>query len=688
MDLQTSPYLFIYSEKSRVLTPVMDHAGKFHELKPAILDFLSDKNFDHKNTYPLSLNGEQFELSRIPTEKGDTFIFIMPRLAQATFIKAGIDQIIREQQQSLFEFIKLKSFSDSMVKDMYQEICVTLAKLVECDRVSIWVFNEDKSILQCKNAFLTATTEHIAGAELQKAGHPIYFEQIEKARFMAISDVELDYRTKDFIKDVKSLLDVPIVLSSGIGGVICCETFDKKEWSEFDQIWAGMLADMISFLLERSNRMEVEEKMMQLAYFDPQTGLLNHHTFLEQIEKEARKLKPGKKSTIIYFELDQFNHIQDALGYGSGEEVVKITADRLKKAMADKGLVSRIGFGHFAVYIEEDLAEAMINKVSKDLLKPMYVQGQDVYITYSYGISIYPDHGDSVKMCVQHAQVALNSGKRHNLRSVKVQFSNEMASETKENLLAEMNLRKGLDLNEFELYYQPQINSYTGKISGLEGLIRWNHPEKGLIFPNFFIDLAESTGLIVPIGEWVIEQACSQLEKWYLIGEQNLTISVNISPRHFLHSGITRFLHSCLRKYKINPQQLVIEITENVALQDFESVKERITEIRSLGFLVSIDDFGTGFSAFQYLQHFPVQEIKIDRQFIRNIANDNVSMGIAKTIIDLAKILQLNVVSEGVETKEQWQILKELGCPILQGYYFSKPKPISELSDWLSALQK
>ena len=325
-----------------------------------------------------------------------------------------------------------------------------------------------------------------------------------------------------------------------------------------------------------------------------------------------------------------------------------------------------------------------MTKVNEELNLPMVVQEQDVYMTHSYGISVYPDNGNDAKMCIQMAQVALNTGKKTHAREVKARFNKKMFHLMEDDLLVEMNLRKGLDLNQFELYYQPQIDCETGKIVGFEGLIRWNHPERGLIPPREFINLAESTGLILPIGEWVIRQAFTKLEKWKKNQDENLTLSINISPRHFLHRTIFTYFKDCLNEFDVNPEQLIVEITESVAMEDFETVKKRITELRTLGISVSIDDFGTGFSAFRYLQHFSIQEIKIDRQFIRDITKNEKSMSIAKTIIDLAKMLNINVVSEGVETQEQWKILKALGCPQLQGFYFSKPMPNSDLRQWIS----
>jgi EAL domain-containing protein (putative c-di-GMP-specific phosphodiesterase class I) len=258
-----------------------------------------------------------------------------------------------------------------------------------------------------------------------------------------------------------------------------------------------------------------------------------------------------------------------------------------------------------------------------------------------------------------------------------------MIEVSKSDLQVEMNLRKGLDFNEFMLFYQPQTNCQTNQVVGFEALIRWNHPERGLVSPIEFISLAESTGLILPIGEWVIREAFKQLQEWKKQGRNQFTLSVNISPRHFLHERLAPFLETCLQEYEIHPDKLMIEITENVAMKDYVAVQGRIKELRDLGFSVSIDDFGTGFSAFVYLQHFQIQEIKIDRNFIREIVENPKSFAIVKTIVELAKHLKLRVITEGIETKEQLEMVRNIGCEIIQGYYYSKPLPIHEIEDWL-----
>ncbi|MCJ8007622.1 EAL domain-containing protein [Lederbergia wuyishanensis] len=691
-----APCILLFNRENQSFSLVHDRNNIFEQYQSTITSKLLKMKSGSVKETELFIGDRLFDVSSSSLSNNEILYIILPHIEKGLFEAVEMEKTLRDQQQRLFDLAKAKTISKAEIQSMLRELCETISLLINCDRVGIWIFNEDQTILTCRNLYDRKSHRHLLGVELESMKMPRYFKEIVKNRSLAVTDTETDSRVADLnngyfqqMGGVKSLLDVPLILSKGIGGVLCCESFSTKSWSELDQTIAGMLADMVSFIFERINWIEEEGKMLELAYIDPLTGLSNHHAFLEQVDTMMNELKPGEKRLMVYLQLDQFNSIQDVLGYSSGDEVILTTARRLQESIQSKGLVSRIGFGHFALFLpassDGEVKCVSMEEIAKNLHAPMFIQGQDVYVTHSYGVSIYPDHGQDANKCIQMAQVALNTAKKKYARSVQARFTEDMINMIEDDLLAEMNLRKGLDLNEFELYYQPKINSFTGEIIGFEALIRWNHPEKGLIPPLNFIELAESTGLIMAIDEWVIENAFKQLEKWKECGENNYTLSINISPRHFLHSRLNQFLKECLDKYEVNPCQFVIEITENVAMEDFERVKNRIAELQNLGFSVSIDDFGTGFSAFHYLQHFPIQEIKIDRQFIRDIANNEVSKGIAKTIIDLAKLLNLNVVSEGVETIEQWRTLKKLGCPQLQGFYFSKPMPITELDSWLTS---
>ncbi len=698
MDEQQAPCVLLYHMQSRIYTAISDRSNVLKENSKQIEQQFKWVNEATDKSFHMDLGDRCYEVTAVPFQQDSILIYMFPHNKGELYLSMEHEKMLRLQQHQLFELAKSKMISQGAIQSLIEDICETISSVMDSDRVSIWLFNEKNTVLNCQYSYNRHTNEeYFSEWTLELKDLPMYFEQILNKRFFVVEDVMADQRVSglkqmDFYQrdKIHSLLDTPIVLSTGIKGVLCCESFSKRKWSELNQAIVGTFVDMISFLFERLQRIELEEEIRKLAYVNQLTGLSNHHAFLELVNEEMLKMNPNEKGFMVYLKLDQFTNIQDVLGHSGGDEVIIHTANRMQELFYHNGILGHIGFDHFAIFLSrtnDHLTADSIEQMTNQLLQPMYVMRQEVYMTHSYGVSIYPDHGKDAKSCLQTAQIALNMGRKRNIRNVKAIFTDDMLTVMADDLNVEMNLRRALDLDEFELYYQPQIDCQSGKVIGFESLIRWNHPERGLVSPVEFINLAESTGLIIPIGEWVITQAFQQLEKWNVNKQVEFTLSVNISPRHFLDVRLYDFLKQSLETYQVNPKNLNIEITENVAMEGLTQVQYRMSKLHELGITVSIDDFGTGFSAFQYLQHFPVQGIKIDRQFIRDIAENEKSMGITKTIIDLGKMMKLNIISEGVETVEQWEILKKLGCPQLQGYYFSKPMPLKEIENWLNQYQ-
>ncbi|WP_285846906.1 putative bifunctional diguanylate cyclase/phosphodiesterase [Sporosarcina luteola] len=603
--------------------------------------------------------------------------------------------IILEELQKIQEFIftqaKRSDLSRQSIAPIIEELCIRISRIMACDRVSIWLFNEERTSLTAQSILHTNGSSHTAGEVIYAEELPSYFEAVQQVRILAIADVSTDPATRELYQhayydggEVKSIIDASIILSKGIGGVVCCESTRPRNWSYLDRVLAASIADMLSFVFDRLERIEVEEHVHRLAYTDLLTGIDNQYSFTEKVTKQIGEFENGQRGAFVYLVMDQFTEVQGVLGPDGAEKLLQITANRLKTQFPHPAQTGRLAFDHFVIFIpfdgELECEMARIERVVNRLKRPMHVSGQEVYMTFSYGASIYPEHATNVKYGIQAAYMALQSGKEASNRKGGNLYDPEMHTYLKETMLSEMNLRRGLDLNEFKLHYQPQVNCRTGEVIGFEALIRWQHPERGLIFPGEFIELAESTGLITPIGEWVIKQAAGQIRDWIEQGLRNATVSVNLSPRHFLHHNLPFYLEKCVTEANIKPKSIVLEITENVALEDTEAVANRINLLREMGYSVSIDDFGKGYSAFIYLQHFPIQQIKIDRQFINGLGNDPKSSGIVQTIIHLAEMLGLQTIGEGVETKQQWDLLKQFGCSELQGYYFSRPVPVEEIN--------
>lgn len=599
---------------------------------------------------------------------------------------------LQKKQEFIFMWAKQSDLSRQSIALLLEELCVRVSKIMACDRVGIWLFNENGTALNAQSLYNRNKLSHTSGEVLHADELPSYFEAVLKKRILAISDVSVEPATKElktapFCVDgeVKSLIDASIILSKGIGGVVTCDSTELRKWTYFDRVLAASIADMLSFIFDRLERIEVEEHVRKLAYTDLLTGLDNQYAFTEKVMAQIQSFKDGQRGVFVYLVMDQYTEMQGVLGHDGADQMLTITANRLKTLFPSPAQTARLAFDHFVIFspIKDDVEFEMgrLERTINRLKNPMQICGQEVYMTFSYGVSIYPEHATNVENGIQAASMALRSGKEVANRRSGNLYNPEMHTYLKETMLSEMNLRRGLEMNEFKLHYQPQVNCRTGEVSGFEALIRWQHPERGLIFPGEFIELAESTGLIIPIGEWVIKQAACQIREWDEQGLKNATVSVNLSPKHFLHDDLPFHLHKCITEANIKPKSLVLEITENVALEDTKAVANRINLLREMGYSVSIDDFGKGYSAFIYLQHFPIQQIKIDRQFINGLGNDPKSSGIVQTIIHLAEMLGLQTIGEGVETKQQWDLLKQFGCSELQGFYFSRPVPVNEINE-------
>ena len=597
------------------------------------------------------------------------------------------------QQQVLFNQAKELNLTKESMSEVLLEFCAQISEIMQSQRVSIWLFNDDQTEL---DEYITFTVGNIAVPHIKKLttenAQP-YFNKIKSNRVNAVVDIEtcevLQSLPQGYFDDTQmgSLLDASIIMSRGIGGMLCCESIERREWTELDEVICAAVADMLSFVFDRMNRIEMEGKMYELAYTDPLTGIDNENAFIEKVNHRIHHSNDEELGAFLYMKLDQFAAIQSVCGSFGTQLILRETSIRLNRSFPTDSIIARIAFDHFIIYTthnhNENQNRIRMESILNTMREPISVNGLDVHLTFSYGVALFPDHVTNAYEGIQAAKTALDTSRKKGVRKTRAMYIPEMSQQWKESMQSEMNLDKALELNQFCLYYQPQVESISHRMTGAEALIRWNHPELGLLSPASFIGIAETTGLITLIGEWVIQQACMQLRKWEKQGLGHLTISVNISPIQFLEQHFPVFLKSCLDMYDITPDNLVLEITENVAFEDFDRVKSQMSSVRKLGFPISVDDFGTGYSAFIYLQHLSVQEVKIDRQFVKDIETDVKSRAIVRAILTLAKSLHMHTVAEGVETEGQLKRLEEMGCFEIQGYYFSKPVPIKKLDEMI-----
>ncbi|MFC4183972.1 putative bifunctional diguanylate cyclase/phosphodiesterase [Saccharococcus thermophilus] len=428
------------------------------------------------------------------------------------------------------------------------------------------------------------------------------------------------------------------------------------------------------------------ERLTRLALYDTLTNVPNRHLLEKRLESIIRMSKKHNQSfALLFLDLDRFKNINDTLGHRVGDILLKETAQRLKGLLRKQDTIARFGGDEFVIILPnlKHIREAvyMAEKIVESLKRPFYFNHQEMYISTSIGISVYPFDGTDKETLIRMADRAMYQAKK-NGRNQYALYHDEMHSDGKQLFQLETALRKALDRGEFELYYQPQLDIKTKQIRAVEALIRWNHPEKGFISPGMFIPLAEESGLITPMSDWIMLQACEHLKQLQL-HFPNVKMSINISPIYFQQIDFLEKLQKTIESVNVNPRLIELELTESAVMPHAEQSVERLTMLKTMGISVAIDDFGTGFSTLSYLHRFPIDILKIDQSFTKQLSQYQEDSAIVEAIIMMAHSLRIQVVAEGVETKKQYQVLEKQCCDFVQGYYVSKPMPISELYEFL-----
>ncbi|MBS4175570.1 bifunctional diguanylate cyclase/phosphodiesterase [Bacillus sp. FJAT-49736] len=449
----------------------------------------------------------------------------------------------------------------------------------------------------------------------------------------------------------------------------------------------GQIKRLDGIITDITEQKSAEEKITYLAYHDYLTGLPNRVKFEKVLKELIEFSKENSKSfTVIFLDMDRFKHINDSLGHGIGHKLLVQVADRLKEIIPNSRLISRIGGDEFGIlltehYNQKDLAE-IGEKINLGIRKPFIVNDYELYITASIGICQYPFDGEDADTLLQNTDRALYRAKDLGKDNFQI-FSLSKSNDSSRSFLLEKDLRKALAEDEFCIHYQPRIDVKTRKMISAEALIRWEHPEWGLIYPGDFIPLAEESGLIIDIGDWVVRNVCQQLKRWQKNALQVVPISVNISPKSFLRSNWSKSISVILQQTAVDPSYLEFEITENILMQNEKVVIDSIKSFKERGIKFALDDFGTGYASITYLKMFQFEYVKIDRSFIQNLEIGSVDAAIAKAIIDLAHGLNMKVVAEGIETTKQLDIIRKFNCDEVQGFLFSKPVDKNQFESFL-----
>ena len=432
-----------------------------------------------------------------------------------------------------------------------------------------------------------------------------------------------------------------------------------------------------------TDRQRAQEQIAHMARHDALTDLPNRVLLRERLEHELKRVKRGECLAMLCLDLDHFKSVNDTLGHPIGDELLKLVADRLRGCTREPDTIARLGGDEFAIImtqLQQPADAAVLAKRVRDaIIKPYQIDGHQIISDISIGISIAPIDGTEPDRLLKNADLALYGAKAEGRGTYRF-FEQEMDTRMKARRDLELDLRNALAQDEFEIYYQPLVNLQTNEISAFEALLRWKHPDRGLISPAEFIPIAEETGLIIPIGEWVLATACKEAVNW----PDHVKVAVNLSPAQLKSRNVVKVVTEAIAASGMTASRLQLEITESILMQNTFATLATLHELRKLGVQIAMDDFGTGYSSLSYLRSFPFDKIKIDRSFIQDLANGAEPHAIVNAVAGLAKCLNMVSTAEGVETQQQFEALQAMGCTEMQGYLFSKARPAAEVGQFFA----
>jgi len=504
---------------------------------------------------------------------------------------------------------------------------------------------------------------------------------------LVIGDLTADPRFLDspLVKlGVRSGIQVPIFGTSGTFGILSAHALEARHFSEEDVTFLQSIANILAVAIERKS---AEQRLAYLAQFDALTGLPNRHLFHDRLlQTIAHARRSGHPMAVLFIDLDRFKLVNDTQGHSAGDKLLKEAAARLSECVRGVDTVGRFGGDEFGAIVS-DLSKPgdaglVAQKVLDSISRPFMLDARDTYVSASIGITLFPADGDNPEALVMNADTAMYRAKEQG-RNTYQYFTREMNERALARVQMEAAMRRAIEGREFLLHYQPRVDLKNRLICGFEALLRWRHPEKGLVLPGEFVSILEDTGLIVPVGEWVLREVCEQVQAWQREGLAVKPVTANLSARQFQEKNFEATVRRVLRETRVDPSLIQFELTESLLMSDPEGAARTLRGLKDSGLKISVDDFGTGYSSLAYLKRFPIDALKIDRSFVRDITTDPEDATITLAIIGLAHNLKLRVVAEGVETREQLELLTADGCDEMQGYLFSVPETAQECAKML-----
>jgi len=584
--------------------------------------------------------------------------------------------------------------SHESISDAFRKATEISSTTLNVNRVSIWLYNEARTSIECRARYISGEGNS-SGELLLRADFPHYFSAIDTGRRLVISDARTDPATCELTEpyleqnNIYSLLGVPIFYDGNIVGVVCHEHIgDFRVWTTNEQEFSSLIASDISLSLEIDKRKLIEKNLEHQAFHDSLTGLPNRALLLDRIEQTIIHAKRNLSLlAILFLDLDNFKQINDSFGHSIGDTVLISISARLKKVLRESDTIARLGGDEFIILLSEiekiEEIDEITAKIFDSIRQPLVIKGSELFVTTSIGVSVFPNDGTTPEIMLRNADAAMYRAKEKGRNSYEY-YTGDMTGKALEKVQMIANLNRALENDELEVYYQPQYDIQKKQLVGLEALIRWNHADLGFIAPEKFLPAAEESGLIVSLDRWVMHTSLHQMKAWSDAGLVLGRLSLNLTMQQIDQFDFLEFLIKLMKETGCEGQSIGFEITEGQLMKNPERTIELLDCISELGIEISIDDFGTGYSSLAYLKKLPVDTLKIDKEFIRDITEDEDDASIVKSVIALAKSMRIAVLAEGVETSDQLSFLKKEGCTLIQGYYLSQPKPAADIPALIS----
>jgi diguanylate cyclase (GGDEF)-like protein len=620
-------------------------------------------------------------------------------------IQSRTQLIERNKKQELQRLRKVETFQDALVElsqknstsliDALNHATRISSETMLVQQVSAWRFEDDRNSIVCQSQYVLGKGLSDPDVKMCRRDYPGYFKAVDSGRLLVIDDVSENPITSEIHdgylapNNISSMLDVPIFYQGECVGVICHEHVGaKRTWTTDEQEFAYAVAKTMSLSLEIFKRKKIERELEHQAYHDALTGLPNRVLLIDRLNQAVLQAsRSDNLVAVIYIDLDNFKHVNDSLGHGVGDQLLVRISKILRHHVREMDTISRVGGDEFIMVMYPFSSVSQVSDVAtmihRALQTPIVVDEHEILATASIGVSISPDNGDCAETLIKNADAAMYHAKNDGRNKFHF-YTQEMTEHAMARIQLEASLRKAITNNEFVVFYQPQYDLYKKKLIGFEALVRWLHPEKGLVAPIEFVPLAEEVGLIVQIDRFVMEQSLKQFSAWHAEGWDVGILSLNLSAKQLDQDDFFDKVATQLKAQNFVPAMLNFEVTESSIMKDSAKAIKLLEQLGDLGIGISIDDFGTGYSSLEYLKNLPVDKLKIDKSFVYDLPKDESNASITKAIIALASNLNLSVIAEGVEDEAQAQFLMDNGCDEVQGYLYGKPMDVETIDATLA----